>query len=160
MLESSSLEDDMKPTQHTAEQISRHCRIGPRESTLWLSTDHPEGTRRCCGGDDPSIASVSIASGSMPSSKSNASPSRVHRKHSPPMVATAPNHVWAYDFVEDPDVHGNVLRILPLMDKFTCEGLDIDAANSTSAERVISRLEHLVGVHGAPAYLRSDNGPE
>jgi putative transposase len=84
----------------------------------------------------------------------------VHRKDSPPVVAIAPKHVWAYDFVEDRDVHGNVLRILTVMDEFTREGLDIDAATSTSAERVISRLEHLVSVHGAPAYLRSDNGPE
>jgi putative transposase len=85
---------------------------------------------------------------------------RLRRKHFAPLVATEPNHVWAYDFVEDRDAHGNILRILTVMDEFTREGLDIDAAGSTSAERVISRLEYLVGVYGAPAYLRSDNGPE
>lgn len=85
---------------------------------------------------------------------------RVRSTPPPRLVATKPNQVWAYDFVEDRDVHGNVLRILTVMDEFTREGLDIDVARSTSAERVISRLEHLVRVHGAPASLRSDNGPE
>jgi len=46
------------------------------------------------------------------------------------------------------------------MDEFTREGLDIEAARTTSAEQVISVLEQLVALHGAPAYLRSDNGPE
>jgi len=46
------------------------------------------------------------------------------------------------------------------MDEFTREGLDIDVDTSSSAERVIRRLEELVARYGAPDYLRSDNGPE
>ncbi len=55
---------------------------------------------------------------------------------------------------------GRSVRILTVMDEFTREGLEIDVARSTSAEWVISRLAQLVATHGAPAYLRSDNGPE
>src|SRR5215203_834516 len=46
------------------------------------------------------------------------------------------------------------------MDEFTREGLALDVALSTSAERVIGVLTMLVAQHGAPAYLRSDNGAE
>jgi putative transposase len=46
------------------------------------------------------------------------------------------------------------------MDEFTREGLEIAVERSTSADWVISRLAQLVATQGAPAYLRSDNGPE
>jgi putative transposase len=85
---------------------------------------------------------------------------RTRRERPAPLAAAYPNHVWAYDFVEDRDTHGKVLHILTVMDGFTREGLDIEAARTTSAEQVISVLEQLVALHGAPAYLRSDNGPE
>ena len=85
---------------------------------------------------------------------------RPRRNRPPPQSAAYPNHVWAYDFVEDRALDGSVLRILTVMDEFTREGLDIDVDSSSSADRVISRLEQLVALHDAPAYLRSDNGPE
>ena len=55
---------------------------------------------------------------------------------------------------------GRVLRMLTVMDEFTREGLAIEVASSIPARRVIGVLERLVAVHGAPAYIRSDNGPE
>ncbi len=76
------------------------------------------------------------------------------------VVAAYPNHVWAYDFLEDRDAQGTVLRVLTVMDEFTREGLAIDVATTTSAARVIAVLAQLVALHGAPAYVRSDNGPE
>ena len=86
---------------------------------------------------------------------------RRKRPARPAVVAAAyPNHVWAYDFLEDRDAQGTVLRVLTVMDEFTREGLAIDAATTTSAERVIGVLARLVAVHGAPAYVRSDNGAE
>jgi putative transposase len=85
---------------------------------------------------------------------------RQRRERVLPLAAAYPNHVWAYDFVEDQDVHGHVLRMLTVMDEFTREGLAIDVDTSTSAERVIAVLLQLVAAHGAPAYLRSDNGSE
>lgn len=85
---------------------------------------------------------------------------RVRRERPTPLAATYPNHVWAYDFVEDRDVHGNPLRILTVMDEFTREGLAIAVDTTTSAEQVIGILAQLIVIHGTPDYLRSDNGPE
>jgi putative transposase len=76
------------------------------------------------------------------------------------LVATYPGHIWAYDFVEDALADGTPLRILTVMDEFTREGLAVDVALTTSAERVIGVLSALLAQHGAPAYLRSDNGAE
>jgi putative transposase len=85
---------------------------------------------------------------------------RQRRERSLPLAAAYPNHIWAYDFVEDQDVHGHILRMLTGMDEFTREGLAIDVESSTSGERVIGVLVQLVAAHGVPAYLRSDNGSE
>ena len=85
---------------------------------------------------------------------------RQRRERPVPLTAAYPNHIWAYDFVEDRDVHDTVLRILTVMDEFTREGLAIDVDTMTSAERVIGVLAQLVAEHGAPDYLRSDNGSE
>ena len=46
------------------------------------------------------------------------------------------------------------------MDEFSREGLALDVATATSAERVIGVLTALFAQHGAPEYLRSDNGAE
>ena len=44
---------------------------------------------------------------------------RQRRERPAPLAAAYPSHVWAYDFVEDRDIHDNVLRILTVMDEFT-----------------------------------------
>lgn len=90
---------------------------------------------------------------------------RVRRRRGPRipserLVAAYPGHIWAYDFVEDALADGTPLRILTVMDEFTREGLALDVDTAASAERVIGVLTALVAQHGAPAYLRSDNGPE
>jgi putative transposase len=76
------------------------------------------------------------------------------------LAAAYPGHIWAYDFVEDALADGTPLRILTVMDEFTREGLALDVALSTSAERVIGVLTALIAQYGAPANLRSDNGAE
>jgi putative transposase len=55
---------------------------------------------------------------------------------------------------------GTPLRILTVMDECTREGLALDVAPTTSAERVIAVLTALFAQHGAPEHLRSDNGAE
>ena len=74
--------------------------------------------------------------------------------------ATAPNHVWAYDFVFDGCANGQQLKCLTVIDEFTRESLAIDVAGSIRSRRVIEVLGRLVSKHGAPRHLRSDNGPE
>jgi putative transposase len=77
------------------------------------------------------------------------------RRERPAVVAAAyPNHVWAYDFLGDRDAQGRVRRILTVMDEFTREGLAIDGAPTTSAERVIGVLGRLVALHGALVHIQ------
>jgi putative transposase len=45
-------------------------------------------------------------------------------------------------------------------DEYTRECLAIDVAGSIRSKRVIEVLSQLASDHGAPRYLRSDNGPE
>ncbi len=85
---------------------------------------------------------------------------RLRRRPPLRMQAAYPGHIWAYDFVEDAVIDGTPLRILTVMDEFTREGLAIDVALTTSAERVIGVLTGLIAQHGAPRHLRSDNGAE
>jgi putative transposase len=77
-----------------------------------------------------------------------------------PLPPTAVNHVWAYDFVFDTCADGRTLKCLTVIDEFTRECLAIDVAGGIRSGRVIEVLAQLVSVHGAPRYLRSDNGPE
>jgi putative transposase len=77
-----------------------------------------------------------------------------------PRPAEAVNHVWTYDFVFDACANGQQLKCLTVVDEFTRRSLAIDVAGSIRSGRVIEVLAQLISVHGAPRYLRSDNGPE
>ncbi len=70
------------------------------------------------------------------------------------------NHVWAYDFVFDACANGQVLKCLTIVDEWTHECYAIDVAGRIRSARVIQVLAQLISLHGAPRYLRSDNGPE
>ncbi|VWD65411.1 transposase B [Burkholderia contaminans] len=52
------------------------------------------------------------------------------------------------------------LKCLTVIDEYTRECLAIDVAGSIRSGRVIEVLSQLISLHGAPRYLRSDNGPE
>jgi putative transposase len=77
-----------------------------------------------------------------------------------PLPATGAGYLWAYDFVFDACANGQQLKCLTVIDEYTRECLTIDVAGSIRSSRVIETLSKLVSVHGAPRYLRSDNGPE
>jgi putative transposase len=74
--------------------------------------------------------------------------------------ACYPNHVWGYDFVFDQTDDARQLKCLTVVDEFTRHGLTIDVGRSLTAGDVIRSLERLFRLHGRPACLRSDNGPE
>ena len=76
-----------------------------------------------------------------------------------PLPATGVGQLWAYDFVFDACANGQQLKCLTVIDEYTRECLAIDVAGSIRSGRVIETLAKLVSVHGAPRYLRSDNGP-
>jgi transposase InsO family protein len=78
----------------------------------------------------------------------------------PPTRAAHPNHVWSYDFVHDETTDGRRLKCLTVIDEYTREGLAISCARSITAEDVVQVLQRLFAQHGAPVYVKSDNGPE
>jgi len=77
-----------------------------------------------------------------------------------PVKAEYPNQVWSYDFIEDRTERGGKLRMLCVLDEYTRESHHIRVDRSIGAAKVIASLEWLFVLHGAPVYIRSDNGPE
>ena len=79
-----------------------------------------------------------------------------------------PNHVWAYDFVEDRTRDGRKFRTLNVVDEFSRECLAIRVGRKLGSTEVpdarassgIDVLTDLFITRGTPAYIRSDNGPE
>lgn len=76
------------------------------------------------------------------------------------MRAEFPNHVWSYDFTEDRTERGGKLRTFNVVDEYTRQCHHIRVDRSIGAAKVIASLEWLFLLHGAPQYIRSDNGPE
>ena len=77
-----------------------------------------------------------------------------------PMKAEGPNHVWTYDFVFDQTLSGDVLKILTVTDEWTRQSLVLRVAASFTSSDVKDALQDIIRVRGAPAFIRSDNGPE
>jgi putative transposase len=71
-----------------------------------------------------------------------------------------PNHVWAYDFVQDRTRDGRVLRLLTVVDEFTRECLVIRVGRRLTSDDVLEVLAGLFVARGVPEPIRSDNGPE
>lgn len=77
------------------------------------------------------------------------------------LTAEHPNQVWALDFQDDQTSDGRRLRLLNVVDEFTREVLATQVARSITADQTVQVLEELVAARGkAPAFIRSDNGPE
>ena len=70
-----------------------------------------------------------------------------------------PAHVWAWDFVSDYTERGGKLRAFNLLDEYTREGHCIHADRTIGSEDVLKVLQGAMAQHGAPAYIRSDQGP-
>jgi transposase InsO family protein len=71
-----------------------------------------------------------------------------------------PNHIWAYDFVEDRTRDGRKFRMLNVVDEYTRECLAIRVGRQLKATDVIDVLSDLFILRGTPGHVRSDNGPE
>lgn len=77
-----------------------------------------------------------------------------------PTTATHRNHVWTWDFIHDRTMRGGPLRMLTVLDEYTreCRCIHVDRRiNAVKVQRIMARLIH---EHGAPEYIRSDNGSE
>lgn len=77
-----------------------------------------------------------------------------------PTSATQPNQVWSWDFVASRTDQGAPLRILSLIDEYTRQCLSLTVARQLKSEDIIKALKVVISKHGAPAHIRSDNGPE
>lgn len=77
-----------------------------------------------------------------------------------PLVATAPNEVWVYDFVFDACANSQKLKCLTLIDELTKESFYIDLAGSIRSQRSVEVLEQVIAERGYPKTLLSDHGPE
>jgi putative transposase len=73
---------------------------------------------------------------------------------------SALNGIWALDFMADRLYDGRPFRVLNVLDEANREALAIEPARSLPSLRVVAVLEQLVELHGAPAGLRCDYGPE
>ena len=74
--------------------------------------------------------------------------------------AAGPNDVWAWDFVHDHTSDGRPLKWLTLVDEFTRQCVALEARRSITAADAAGILRQATARSGAPAHLRSDNGPE
>jgi putative transposase len=77
-----------------------------------------------------------------------------------PTQATHGGHVWTVDFVFDQTERGQLLKLLVVLDEYTRECHQIRVATRADSQAVIATLAAVSDKHGAPAYLRSDNGGE
>jgi putative transposase len=77
-----------------------------------------------------------------------------------PTRATHKNHVWTWDFIADATVRGGALRMLTVLDEYTRECHVLRADRALKSGDVIDLVKGAVAQHGAPEFIRSDNGSE
>ncbi len=70
------------------------------------------------------------------------------------------NHVWSYDFVADRTHDGRSIKMLTVIDEFSRECLAIVTERRLKSDDVLDCLTEMFIRHGAPEYIRSDNGSE
>jgi putative transposase len=70
-----------------------------------------------------------------------------------------PNAIWAMGFQSDTTADGRTIKMLNVIDEFTREALAIEVDRSIDADGVVDVLDRLALTHGAPHYVRFDNGP-
>lgn len=77
-----------------------------------------------------------------------------------PTRATHRGHVWTWDFIADATVRGGALRMLTILDEYTRECHVLRADRALRSADVLEWMGKAIQEHGAPEYLRSDNGSE
>jgi putative transposase len=77
-----------------------------------------------------------------------------------PTKADHRGHVWTWDFIADSTVRGGALRMLTVLDEHTRECHVLRPERAIKAGDVVRLVKAAVEKHGAPEFIRSDNGPE
>ena len=85
---------------------------------------------------------------------------RCGKSTAPPTKVSRPNEVWSWDFVHDRTENGVPLKMLTLIDEYSRQCLRIEVARKLKSKDVLDAVAEVIARRGAPAYLRSDNGPE
>jgi putative transposase len=86
---------------------------------------------------------------------------RTWRKEEPwPDRGRCKNHVWTIDFLFDRTMDGKSIKVLSVIDEYTRECVALPCARSMSAYDVARVLDRAAKERGAPAFVRSDYGPE
>jgi transposase InsO family protein len=70
------------------------------------------------------------------------------------------NHVWSYDFVADRTHDSRPIKMLTVIDEYSRECLAIVTERSLKSDDVLDCLTEVFIRHGAPEFIRSDNGSE
>ena len=77
-----------------------------------------------------------------------------------PKKAAHRGHVWTWDFIHDTTIKGGSYRVLSMIDEYTREVHALHVARNIGSGKVQEVMRELIELHGAPGYIRSDNGPE
>jgi putative transposase len=70
------------------------------------------------------------------------------------------NEEWAMDFMSDALFDGRKIRTLNIVDHYNRACMGIKIGFNIPARILISYLEQRIEIHGKPARIRTDNGPE
>ena len=73
---------------------------------------------------------------------------------------TAPNDVWAMDFLSDQLFDGSKIRILTIVDAFSKVSPAIDVRQRYRGADVVDTLERVMAIYDLPKSIRVDQGPE
>jgi len=74
--------------------------------------------------------------------------------------ASMKNELLGMDFVQGRAADGRPFRMLVVLDEYTRECLAIEVARHFRGKDIVSVLDELTAIRGAPVHLRADNGPE
>lgn len=77
-----------------------------------------------------------------------------------PTKASHRNHVWTWDFIMDATIRGGSIRMLTVLDEHTRECHVLSADRALKSGDVINLVQEAIELHGAPEFIRSDNGSE
>jgi len=77
-----------------------------------------------------------------------------------PIRASYRGHVWSWDFIYGRTERGGTIKILSIIDEYTRECHRLHVGRRINAAKVKAVMNRLVDEHGAPGYIRSDNGSE
>ena len=76
------------------------------------------------------------------------------------LEAKGPCHVWSYDFIFDTTENGRTLKVMTVIDEGTRQAPSIVVGRGMTSRDVVTEVRRLIDIHGAPEFIRSDNGPE